>query len=69
MSPFLPPLPFSHPPADLDHTNPVVRDGIVDWLNWLHSHVGFEGWRFDFVKVERGKAAGLKGRERASIGC
>ncbi|KAI7843850.1 hypothetical protein COHA_002401 [Chlorella ohadii] len=38
------------PAPDLDHTNPVVRDGIVDWLNWLHSHVGFEGWRFDFVK-------------------
>lgn len=37
--------------ADLDHTNSTVRDGLIDWLNWLHSHVGFEGWRFDFVKV------------------
>ncbi len=59
--------PFLPPPSDLDHTNPVVRDGIVDWLNWLHQHVGFEGWRFDFVKVRRGKAAWLKGRARQKV--
>ena len=22
----------------------------MDWLNWLRLSVGFEGWRFDFVK-------------------
>lgn len=43
--------PLPHLPPDLDHTNLVVRDGLVDWLNWLRSHIGFEGWRFDFVKV------------------
>lgn len=37
-------------PADLDHHNPELRDSLVDWLNWLHSYVGFEGWRFDFVR-------------------
>jgi len=22
----------------------------VDWLNWLHNDIGFDSWRFDFVK-------------------
>ena len=28
---------------DLDHTNPLVVDGLTDWLSWMRSHVGFEG--------------------------
>ncbi len=36
--------------ADLDHTNQGLRDGLVDWLSWLHGSLGFQGWRFDFVK-------------------
>lgn len=36
--------------ADLDHHNKELRDGLVDWLKWLHSDIGFEGWRFDFVR-------------------
>ena len=35
---------------DLDHHNPELRDSLVDWLNWLHGAIGFEGWRFDFVR-------------------
>ncbi|KAL4457429.1 hypothetical protein ABPG75_012294 [Micractinium tetrahymenae] len=38
------------PAPDLDHCNQEVRDGLVDWLNWLRSELGFEGWRFDFAK-------------------
>lgn len=35
---------------DLDHTNPDLRLSLVDWLNWLKTEIGFEGWRFDMVK-------------------
>lgn len=34
---------------DLDHTNPEVRAGIVDWLKELRS-MGFVGWRYDYVR-------------------
>ena len=23
---------------------------MIDWMNWLKDDIGFEGWRFDFVK-------------------
>ncbi len=36
--------------ADLDHTNADLRSHIKEWLNYLKDDVGFEGWRFDFVK-------------------
>ncbi|GAB2293858.1 hypothetical protein Dimus_028069 [Dionaea muscipula] len=35
---------------DLDHLNPVVQQGLTEWMNWLKSDIGFDGWRFDFAK-------------------
>ncbi|CAH9078022.1 unnamed protein product [Cuscuta epithymum] len=35
---------------DIDHRSVKVQTEISDWMNWLKSEVGFEGWRFDFVK-------------------
>ncbi len=36
--------------ADLDHTNEDLRTHLKEWMNWLKDDIGFEGWRFDFVK-------------------
>ncbi len=28
----------------------AVREDIKGWLKWLRNSIGFDGWRFDFVK-------------------
>nr|ABK24434.1 unknown [Picea sitchensis] len=35
---------------DIDHTNPKIQQDLSEWMNWLKSNVGFDGWRFDFAK-------------------
>ncbi|MBI4860467.1 MAG: alpha-amylase [Candidatus Riflebacteria bacterium] len=35
---------------DIDHANPKVRADLVEWLKWLKGTVGFDGFRFDYVK-------------------
>lgn len=39
------------PAPDLDHSNEEVRESLKDWLRWLHTDIGFSGWRLDYVKV------------------
>lgn len=34
---------------NIDHTNPKIRQDIIDWLKYLRN-LGYDGWRFDFVK-------------------
>ncbi len=35
---------------DIDHTNSQVRTDITAWLQWLKGTIGFDGWRYDYVK-------------------
>ncbi len=33
-----------------------LRKDLCEWLQWLQQHIGFNGWRFDFVKGYAGDA-------------
>ena len=35
---------------NIDHAQQRVRDDLKAWLKWLKGSIGFDGWRFDFVK-------------------
>ena len=41
---------------NIDHSQPFVRRDIVEWLTWLRFHVGYDGWRLDFVRGFSGEA-------------
>ena len=35
---------------DLDHQYGSVQNEIKGWLGWLKSDIGFDGWRYDYVR-------------------
>ncbi len=35
---------------DIDHTNQTVQTDITAWMNWMKNTVGFDGWRYDYVR-------------------
>lgn len=35
---------------DIDHTQEFVRNDIKAWMTMLKDEVGFDGWRYDYVK-------------------
>jgi alpha-amylase len=39
---------------NIDHGNAKVRSSLSDWLSWMRG-VGFDGWRFDYVKGYSGE--------------
>lgn len=41
---------------NLDHSQERVRKDLTNWMKWLRNTVGFDGWRFDFVKGYAGEA-------------
>ena len=44
---------------DLDHSNASVQSVTKTWLAWLKSTIGYDGWRFDFVKGYNGSYVGV----------
>ena len=44
-------LPACLPPAPLPALQERVRKDITEWLRYLRNSIGFDGWRFDYVKV------------------
>ena len=35
---------------DIDHNNTQVQNDVIAWLSWLKGTIGFDGWRYDYVK-------------------
>mmetsp|Transcript_13195 Transcript_13195/g.27873 ORF Transcript_13195/g.27873 Transcript_13195/m.27873 type:complete len:729 (-) Transcript_13195:1725-3911(-) len=40
---------------NIDHTQEFVQKDLVEWLNYLKKSIGFNGWRFDYVKGYGGR--------------
>ena len=36
--------------GNLAHSNSEVREQVKEWMNWLKEEIGFDGWRYDYVK-------------------
>ncbi|XP_050227688.1 uncharacterized protein LOC126677215 isoform X2 [Mercurialis annua] len=39
-----------HAAPNIDHSQEFVRKDVKEWLNWLRNHIGYDGWRLDFVR-------------------
>lgn len=44
---------------DLDHTSPLVQADCRAYLSWLRGALGYDGFRYDFVKGYGGQYVGL----------
>ncbi|MGB0525211.1 MAG: starch-binding protein [Flammeovirgaceae bacterium] len=47
------------PARDIDHTNQTVQNDISAWMNWLKNTIGFDGWRYDYVRGYNGSYNGI----------
>jgi alpha-amylase len=43
---------------DLDHTNGTVQSDLKSWMGWMKSSIGYDGWRYDYVKGFAGSYVG-----------
>ena len=43
---------------NIDHSQERVRKDISEWMRYLRQSIGFDGWRFDFVKGYDGRYIG-----------
>ncbi len=48
-----------HAARDIDHTNSTVQNDLIAWMNWLKGTIGFDGWRYDYVRGYNGYYNGL----------
>ncbi|MEM7758430.1 MAG: alpha-amylase family glycosyl hydrolase [Cyanobacteria bacterium P01_A01_bin.40] len=44
--------------TNIAHANPDARNQIKEWLLWLKDVIGFDGWRYDYVKGYASKHIG-----------
>lgn len=35
---------------NIAHQNPVAKSQLKQWMLWLKNEIGFDGWRYDYVK-------------------
>ncbi|KAF8066365.1 AMY2 [Scenedesmus sp. PABB004] len=40
---------------NIDHTQESIRTDVIEWLRFLKNSIGFDGWRFDFVRGYNGQ--------------
>ena len=52
---------------DIDHTNGTVQTDRQGWMNLLKSSIGFDGWRYDYVKGYGGTYVGTTTRHGALL--
>ncbi|MBU8895116.1 alpha-amylase [Corallococcus sp. M34] len=43
---------------DLDHSKTFVQTDLIAWLNWMKTTIGYDGWRYDYVKGYAGSYVG-----------
>ena len=48
-----------HAARDIDHTNNTVQTDLINWMNWLKNTIGFDGWRYDYVRGYNGYYVGV----------
>lgn len=41
---------FFHAAPNIDHSQDFVRRDIKEWMKWLRTDIGYDGWRLDFVR-------------------
>eukprot|EP00897_Mesotaenium_endlicherianum_P000654 jgi/Mesen1/1058/ME000123S00228 len=39
-----------HAAPNIDHSQEFVRRDIREWMQWLRTEIGYDGWRLDFVR-------------------
>ena len=41
---------FFHAAPNIDHSQDFVQRDIAEWMQWLQTEVGYDGWRLDYVR-------------------
>lgn len=52
---------------DLDHTSEYVQNDVKAYLSWLKGYIGYDGWRYDFVKGFSPSYVGMYNRSSSPL--